>query len=149
MTIYGCLSNHLDQSQSEILRNKPKQTKTREQTVVACHNRSTKSCVNSRLTKGNSNMDARTIDNLELADHSAETRNLVTHWRDIVKPGVYRQAGGRWKKHHEPRLLPNERQIKEEQLQIAIRIIDNGQTNQPQGFQVRQRRNEQWTVDSS
>ena len=36
-------------------------------------------------------MDARTIVDLELADPSAETRNLIAHWRDTVKPGVYRQ----------------------------------------------------------
>ena len=35
-------------------------------------------------------MDARTIDNLELTDPSAETKNLIARWRDIVEPGVYR-----------------------------------------------------------
>ena len=34
-------------------------------------------------------MDARTIDNLELADLSAETSNLIARRRDIYKPGVY------------------------------------------------------------
>ena len=45
-------------------------------------------------------MDARTIDNLEQADKSAETRYLIARWRDIVKLGVYRQSSGRWKKYH-------------------------------------------------
>ena len=65
-------------------------------------------------------MDANTINNLELTEPSAETRNLIARWRDIVKPGVYRQSGGRRKKYHDPRFLRNERQIKEEQLQTAI-----------------------------
>ena len=59
-------------------------------------------------------MDARTIDSLELADLSAETRNLIARWRDIVKPGVYRQSNGRWKENHEPRFLGKERRIIEE-----------------------------------
>ena len=43
-------------------------------------------------------MDARTINNLEIAAPSAETRNLIARWHNIVKPGIYRQCGGRWKK---------------------------------------------------
>ena len=35
MTKGGCLSNHVDQSQDEKLRNKPKQINTREQTAIA------------------------------------------------------------------------------------------------------------------
>ena len=54
-----------------------------------------KTCANSSLDKVNRIMDACTIDNLELADPSAETRNLIARWRDIVKPGVYRMSGGR------------------------------------------------------
>ena len=61
-------------------------------------------------------MDAHTIDNLERTDPSAETRNLIARWRDILKPGVYRMFGGRWKKYHESRFLRNERKIIEEQL---------------------------------
>ena len=76
-TKYGCLSNHLDQSQSEILRNEPKQSNTREQTAIACLNQPTKSCTNSQFTKVNLNKDARTIDKLELVDPSAVTRNLI------------------------------------------------------------------------
>ena len=34
MTKYGCLSNHLDQSQNESLRNEPKQSNTREQIAI-------------------------------------------------------------------------------------------------------------------
>ena len=147
MTKYGCLSNHLDQSQSEILSNKPKQSNTSEQTATACLNQPTKSCTKSQLTKVNSKLNARTINNLELADPSAETRNLIARWRNIVKPGVYRQSGGLWKKYHEPRLLCNERRIMEEQLPIAIRNIHNRQADQPQGFQLQERCNEQWTVD--
>ena len=92
-------------------------------------------------------MDAHTIDNLELADPPAETRNLIARWRDIVKPGVYRMSGGRWKKFHEPRFLRNERKYIEEQLQVAIRNLQINPSNQPEGFQPQERRNEQWTVD--
>ena len=144
---YGCLSNHVDQSQSETLHNKPKQSNTREQTAIACLNRPTTSSVNSQTTKSKLIMDANTINNLELADPSAESRNLIARWRDIVKPGVYRQSGGRWKKYHEPNFLRNERRIIEGQLQIALRNLENRQPAQPQGFQQRERRNEYWIVD--
>ena len=77
MTKYGCLSNLLDQSQSEILHNKPKQNNKREQTAIACLNQPTKSYSNSLPTKTDTNMDAQTINNLELADSSAETRHLI------------------------------------------------------------------------
>ena len=41
MNKYGCLSNQTDQSQRENLRNKPKQSKTRDQTATTCLNRPT------------------------------------------------------------------------------------------------------------
>ena len=56
-------------------------------------------------------------------------------------------SGGRWKRYHEPRFLRNERKIIEEQLQITIRNLQNKDSNQPEGFQQQERRNEQWTVD--
>ena len=56
-------------------------------------------------------------------------------------------SGDRWKKYHEPRFLRSERKIIEEQLQIAIRNLQNKNPNQPEGFQPQERRNEQWTVD--
>ena len=77
MNKYGCLCNRLDKSQRETLRNTPKQSKAREQTSIACFIQQTNSCANSSLDKGNPIMDARTIDNLELADPAAETRNLI------------------------------------------------------------------------
>ena len=93
-------------------------------------------------------MNARTIDNLERADNSAETRYLIARWRDIVKPGVHRQSGGRWKKYHEPKFLRNERRVIEEQLQQAIRNVDSqSQQESAGGFQPETRRQEQWTVD--
>ena len=147
MNKIGCLSNQIDQSQHENLRNKPKQSKTRDQTAIACLNRPTNSCAYLASDNSNSIMDAHTIDNLERTDPSAETRNLIARWRDIVKPGVYRMSGGRWKKDHEPRVLRNERKTIEEQLQIAIRNLQNKNPNQPEGFEPQERRNEQWTVD--
>ena len=147
MNKFGCLSNQIDQSQNEKLRNKPKPSKTREQTATACLNQPTNSCAYFALDNSKSIMEAHTIDNLERTDPSAETINLIARWRDIVKPGVYRMSGGRWKKYHEPRFLRNERKIIEEQLQIAIRNLQNNNPNQPEGFQPQERRNEQWTVD--
>ena len=87
-------------------------------------------------------MDEKTTNNLELADSSAKTRNLIARWRDIVKPGVCRQSGGRWKKYHEPRFLRIERRIIEEQLHTAIRNVENRRAEQLQGFQPQERRNE-------
>ena len=52
-------------------------------------------------------MDVRTINTLEIADSSAETRHLIGRWRDIVKPDFYRQSGGQWKKCHEPKFFQN------------------------------------------
>ena len=77
-----------------------------------------------------------------------ETRYLIARWRDIVKPGVYRQSGGRWKNYHEPKFLRNERRVIEEQHQQAIRNVENQSQQEPAGgFQPETRRQEQWTVD--
>ena len=92
-------------------------------------------------------IDARTTDNLEIADPSAETRNLIARWRNIVKPGISRQPGSRCKKYHEQKFIRNERRIIEEQLQQAIRNIEGDQRNQPHGFLPPERQNEHWTVD--
>ena len=146
MNKFGCLSNQIDQSQRENLRNEPKQSKTREQTAIACLNRPIDNRAYSAFDSSKSTMGAHTINNLERNDLSAETRNLIARWRDIVKSGVYRMSGGRWKKYHEPRFL-NERKIIEEQLQIAIRNLQNSEVNQPDGFHTQERRSEQWTVD--
>ena len=43
-------------------------------------------------------MDARTIDNTAAVDSSAETTEIIKRWKEIVKPGVYRISGGKWKK---------------------------------------------------
>ena len=155
VTKYGCLSNHFDQSkhgtQKKTTRktnNTPKHSKTREQTTINCLKSSQVSSSFQTASKTKIIMDARTIDNLERADNSAETRNLLARWRDIVKPLVYRQSGGRWKKYHEPKFLRNERRVIEEQLQQAIRNVENRNQKEPTGgFQPETRRQEQWTVD--
>ena len=95
MTKDCCLSNNVDQSKSETLHNKQKQCNTREQNAIACLNRPTISCVNSLTTKSKLIMDANTINKLELPDPSAETRNLIVRWRDIVKPSDNLVAGGK------------------------------------------------------
>ena len=155
VTKYGCLSNHFNQSkhgtQQETTRkanNTPKHSKTREQIAIDCLKSSQVSSSFQTASKAKIIMDARTIDNLERADKSAETRYPIARWRDIVKPGVYRQSGGRWKKYHEPKFLRNERRVIEEQLQQAIRNVENQNQQEPAGgFQPETRRQEQWTVD--
>ena len=92
-------------------------------------------------------MDATTVNNLEIADPSAETRNLIARWRDIVKPGIYRQYGGYWKKYHKPKFLRNEIRIVEEELQQAIRNLIGENQQLEEGFHRQTRRQEQWTVD--
>ena len=73
---YGCLSNHFNQSKTSQHKanNTTKQQKTREQTAIDCLIASQ----NSRVKLNDKfEMDTRTIDNLEIADPSAETRNLI------------------------------------------------------------------------
>ena len=92
---YGCLSNQFNQSHDASRISESKHSKTREQTAIACLNRPPEGCINLIANSNNLTMDARTIDNLEAADPSAETRQLIARWGDIVKPGIYRQSGGR------------------------------------------------------
>ena len=140
VTKYGCRSNHFDQSKhgtqkktTHKANNTPKHSKTREQTAINCLKSSQVSSSFQTASKTKIIMVARTIDNLERADNSAETRNLIAKWRDIVKPGVYRQSGGRWKKYHEPKFLRNERRVIEEQLQQAIKNVENRNQQEPAG----------------
>ena len=108
-----------------------KHFKTREETAITCLNQPSESRINSIVLPTEPTVDARTLDNLEIADPSAETRQLIARWRDIVKPGVYRQSGGRWKKYHEPKILWNEHKTVVEQLQL---IIQNLPSQQPQVY---------------
>ena len=158
MTKYGFLSNHLNQSQSQKRNKTPrkvKQFKTREQTAIHYLKTTQISHSDSIVAKNNSIMDGRSIDNLEQANPSAETRHLIARWKDIVKPGFFRQSGGGWKKHHEPKCLRTERRVNEEQLQQAIRKIEERrQQDQTEGFQPQSRRQEHafevdlfWNVD--
>ena len=65
-------------------------------------------------------MDVKTIENIETKYNSAEVTKLTIRWKEIVKPGIYRITGGRWKPHHEPKFLRNERKVIEERLQLLI-----------------------------
>ena len=56
-------------------------------------------------------MDANTINEIEAANPTAETIDLINRWREIVKPGIYRLTGGKWKRYHEPKFLRNERKV--------------------------------------
>ena len=159
---YGCLSNHTNKSENGTTdserktNNEPRSRETREHNAIDCLNNlpSTReihhlqNSSNSKIT-----MDARTIDNLEAADSSPETTELIQRWRNIVKPGIYRLTGWKWKKYHEPKFLKNERKVIEERLQQIMKEQQQGDLRQrigPQqsgGFQPQTRRSEQWTVD--
>ena len=160
MSKYGCLTNHVDQSQNGTdesehkTNNKPRSSEAREQTAIDCHKRTAHTRIIQNLNNSQSKMDVRTIEYLETYDSSQETTDLIRRWKGIVKPGIYRMTGGKWKKYHEPKFLRCERKVIEERLQ---QIID-GRQQQPDlrqrigpqqkgGFQPQTRRAEQWTVD--
>ena len=158
----GCLSNQSDQSESGTdetehkTNNKSRSKETREQTAIDCRNNTalthnsldTNSGNNSKIT-----MDIKTIEQIAATNLSTKTTELVKRWKDIVKPGIYRLTGGKWKKYHEPNFLRNERKLVEERLQQIVRGREQGDLRQkigPQqrgGFQPQTRRSEQWTVD--
>ena len=155
---YGCLSNHVDQSQNGMdesehkTNNKPRSSDAREQTAIDCHKLTADTCIIQNLNNSQSKMDARTIDHLETIDSSQETTDLIRRWREILKPGICRMTGGKWKKYHEPKFLRSERKVIEERLQ---QIIDGRQQpdlrqrigpQQRGGFQPQTRRAEQWTM---
>ena len=118
---YGCISNHTDQSENRTeeserkAKNKPRTSDTHRRTVIDCLNTDTltrckqKHCQSIKLT-----MDANTIYEMEAANPTAETIELINRWREIVKPGIYRLTGGKWKRYDEPKFLRNERKVIEE-----------------------------------
>ena len=57
------------------------------------------------------------IDNIEASNPSAEVTELITQWRQIVKPGIDRMTGGRWKPYHELKFPRNERKVVEERVE--------------------------------
>ena len=118
MSKYGCPSNQKNQSDNEAsgnerkTNNKPRLKDAREQTAIDCRKNST--FTHAKFTVSNLNsskikMDAKTIDSIEANNPSQETTDLIQRWRDIVKPGIYRMTGGKWKKYHETKFLRNER----------------------------------------
>ena len=133
--------------------NKPRSNDAREQTAIDCHELTANTCIIQNLNNSQSKMDARTIDHLETIDSSQETTDLIRRWREIVKPGVYRMTGGKWKKYHEPKFLRSEKKVFEERLQQIIDCRQQPDLRQligPQqrgGFQPQTRRAELWTVD--
>ena len=162
MSKYGCLSNQKNQSDNEAsenersANNKSRSKDAREQTAIDCRKSSTFTQTKftiSNLNSSKTKIDAKTIDNIEANNPSQETTELIQRWRDIVKPGIYRMTGGKWKKYHEPKFLRNERKVIEERLQQVINNRNKGDLRQrigPQqkgGFQPQTRRAEQWTVD--
>ena len=152
---HGCLSNHVNKSESETVENgrkannKPRSQDARKQIAIDCRNSSTLT----RNALESFKMDIKTIDNLAAVDSSAETTEFIQRWKEIVKPGMYRMTGGKWKKYHEPKFLRNERRVIEERLQQIIQGREQGDLRQrigPQlscGYQPQTRRSEQWTVD--
>ena len=75
-------------------------------------------------------MDIRTIDHIVATDSSAETTELLQRWKDIVKPGIYRLTGGKWKNYHEPKFLRHERKVFEERLLQIMRGWEQGDLRQ-------------------
>ena len=78
-------------------------------------------------------MDTITLDHIAAIDSSAETTELIQQWKDIVKPGIYRLTGGKWKKYHETKLLRKERKVIEERLQQIMRGRKQGDLRQKIG----------------
>ena len=156
---HGCLSNHANQSERETVEsehkanNKPRPQDTHKQTAIDCLNNSTLTRLTSIDNTSNFKMDVKTLDNLAAVDFSAETNQLIQRWKEIVKPGIYRMTGGKWKKYHEPKFLRNERKVIDERLQQIINAREQGDLRQrigPQysgGYQPNSGRSEQWTVD--
>ena len=156
---YGCLSNHANQSERGTVEsehkanNKPRPQDTHKQTAIDCLNNSALTRLISIDNTSNFKMDVKTLDHLAAADFSAETNQLIQRWKEIVKPGIYRMTGGKWKKYHEHKFLRNERKVIEERLQQIINAREQGDLRQrigPQysrGYQPNSGRSEQWTVD--
>ena len=121
---YGCLSNHANQSENGTTEserktnNEPRSREKREQIAIDCLNNlpSTRKTYLQNSSNPKVRMDTRTIENLEAADSSPEITELNQRWRYIVKPGIYRLTGRKWKKYHEPKFLRNERKVIEERL---------------------------------
>ena len=131
VTKYSCLSNHFNQSQSNTSNTSPHKTnnrpKQRKTSAIDCLTASPNSHVK---FNNNTEMDAKTINNLELAYPFAETGNPFPRYRDIVKPGFHRQSGGRRKKYHEPKCIKNDRRIIEERLQQVMQRLEHRKTPQ-------------------
>ena len=130
---HGCLSNHTDQSEIRTEKserkanNKPRTSDTHKRTAIDCLNADTLTrsysrkqnyCQSIKIT-----MDANTINEIEASNPTAETIELINRWREIVKPGIYRLTGGKWKRYHEPKFLRKERKVMEERLQQIIKKI--------------------------
>ena len=102
---YGCLSNHINQSEhgtdkSDRKTNKrPRTNDAGQQTAIDGFYSDTHACLNSNKWNNakciKTTMDARMIDNIEMSNPSAEVTELITQWREIVEPGIYRMTGGR------------------------------------------------------
>ena len=106
-----------------------------------------------QITQTTFTMDAKTIKNIETKYNSAEITEQTTRWKKIVKPGIYRMTGGRWKRYHELKFLRNERKVIEERLQLLINnwpqedLRQKTGTQNKGGFQPQTGHSEQWTVD--
>ena len=158
ISIHGCLSNHVNQSEHETVESERKVSSklrpqdTHKQTAIDCLNNSTLT----RLTPIDieTKMDVKTIDNLAAVDFPAQTTQLIQRWKEIVKPGIYRMTGGKCKKTTRTEIFTKrEKKLIEERLQQIIKGREQSDLRQrigPQhsgGFQPQTRRSEQWTVD--
>ena len=105
VTKFGCLGNNFNQSKKESTsatphkaKNEPNKSKTREQIAFDCFTNTQNSHRELAKLENESEMDARTIRNLETAHPSAGKGHLNERRKDFVNPRICRQSGGRYKK---------------------------------------------------
>ena len=53
-------------------------------------------------------MDQKTVETIEKEDHSEQTLEQTTRWKEITKPGDYRYTQGQWKRYNPPKTLKAE-----------------------------------------
>ena len=128
---YGCLSNHLNQSERGTETND-----ARKQNAIDCLYSDIPTRCNPNSVKHTTiTMDAKTIENCEATYKSAETTELTTRWKEIVNSRIYRMTGGRWKRYHEPNFPSNERRVIAERQQQVINNWSHGDLRQRIGPQ--------------
>ena len=116
---FGCLSNAETKSTSQT-----SQSETRGVNKTAADKQNQSKIEHSRIQLVNLDrkmpIKNHIIDRLAELDQSEDTQRLIARYREIIKPGVYRKSGGKWKRYHEPKSLRPEKLQIEEKLLIII-----------------------------